>query len=64
MAQYPLWRASEHLALAEQSVWELLHQGSVTLHGPDGEIEHERWQAVVLSWSTWTGETFTLEPAR
>jgi hypothetical protein len=60
VAQYPLWRASEHLALAEQSVWELLHQGGLTLRGPDGEVEAGNRQAVVLSWSTWTGEGYTL----
>jgi hypothetical protein len=63
VAQYPLWRASEQLALAEQSVWELLHQGGLTLHSPDGEVNAERWQPIVLSWSTWTAETYTLEPA-
>jgi hypothetical protein len=62
VAQYPLWRASEHLALAEQSVWELLHHGGLTLHGPDGEIGAERWQVILLSWSTWTGDQLTLEP--
>jgi hypothetical protein len=62
VAQYPLWRASEHLALAEQSVWELLHQGGLTLSGPDGQIGPEDWQAVVISWSTWTGEELMLEP--
>jgi hypothetical protein len=61
VAQYPVWRASEQLALAEQCVWELLHQGGVTLHGPEGEIGVERWQALVLSWSTWTGDELTLE---
>lgn len=53
VAEYPLWRASERLALAEQAVWELLHQGGLTLSGPDGPIEQERWQSIVISWSTW-----------
>jgi len=52
--EYPLWRASERLALAEQAVWELLHQGALTLSGLDGPIERERWQPILLSWSTWT----------
>jgi hypothetical protein len=60
VAQYPLWRASEHLALAEQSVWELLHQGGLTLRGSDGEVDPGSWQAVVLSWAAWTGDEFTL----
>jgi hypothetical protein len=59
-AQYPPWRASEHLALAEQAVWELLHQGGMTLRGPDGEVDADGWQPVVLSWSTWTGAAYTL----
>lgn len=62
-AQYPLWRVSERLSLSEQAVWELLHQGGLTVHGPEGEIERQRWQAIVIDWSTWTGETFTLRPA-
>ena len=28
-AAQPQWRASEQLRLAEQAVWELLHQGRV-----------------------------------
>jgi hypothetical protein len=51
--EYPAWRASEQLALAEQAVWELLHQGGLTLSGLDGPIERERWQPVLLSWATW-----------
>ncbi len=54
-AQYPRWRASERLALAEQAVWELLHQGRLTLSGLTGAIEREHWQPILLSWSTWTG---------
>jgi hypothetical protein len=53
VAEYPQWRASERLALAEQAVWELLHQGSLTLNGPEGPIEQDRWQSIVISWSTW-----------
>lgn len=52
-AEYPLWRASERLALAEQAVWELLHQGGLTLTGPEGPIQPGRWQSIVISWSTW-----------
>jgi hypothetical protein len=54
VAEYPLWRASERLALAEQAVWELLHQGRLAITGPDGPIEPARWQPIVISWSTWT----------
>lgn len=53
--EYPTWRASERLALAEQAVWEMLHQGTLTLSDLDGPIEPERWQPVMLSWSAWIG---------
>jgi hypothetical protein len=56
VAEYPLWRASERLALAEQAVWELLHEGALAMSGPDGSIEAARWQPVVISWSTWTDD--------
>lgn len=52
-SQYPAWRASERLALAEQAVWELLHQGRLTLSGPDGTIEPAHWEQIVVGWSTW-----------
>lgn len=53
VAEYPSWRASERLALAEQAVWELLHQGRLTLSGPGGAIESARWQPILVSWSAW-----------
>ncbi len=56
-AKQPLWRASEQLSLAEQSVWELLHQGRVELRDDDEPVERERWQPIVLRWSTWAGTT-------
>ncbi len=47
-------RASERLALAEQAVWELLHQRRVALIGPEGEaVPRERWEDVVLAWQSW-----------
>ncbi len=51
--EYPQWRASEQLALAEQAVWEMLHQGELQLSGLDGPIARDRWQPILLSWSTW-----------
>lgn len=56
VAEYPLWRASEHLAMAEQAVWELLHQGRLRLSGPQGQVEADQWPAILLRWSTWTGD--------
>jgi hypothetical protein len=54
-AAHPSWRASEQLELAEQAVWEMLHQGRLRMHAAGREVDRERWQAVVLSWQTWTG---------
>jgi hypothetical protein len=62
-AKQPLWRASEQLALAEQAVWEMLHQDRLRMCDGDDALPRERWQPVVLRWSTWagtTGESITL----
>jgi hypothetical protein len=53
-AEYPAWRVSERLALAEQAVWEMLHQGRLTLSDLDGPLESERWQPLLLRWTSWT----------
>ncbi len=55
-AEHPGWRASEQVALAEQAVWELLHQGGVTISDDAGEVASERWQQVITSWATWSGD--------
>lgn len=55
-AEHPGWRASEQVALAEQAVWELLHHGGLTLLDDDGVIPEQRWQEVVTSWTTWSGD--------
>jgi hypothetical protein len=62
-AKQPLWRASEQLALAEQAVWEMLHQGRLRMCDGDDELSPDRWQPIVLRWSTWaaaTGGSITL----
>jgi hypothetical protein len=47
-------RASERLALAEQAVWELLHEGrAVLVHGGEA-IQRDQWQATILAWQAWT----------
>jgi hypothetical protein len=56
-AKQPLWRASEQLSMAEQAVWELLYQGRVQMREGDEAVERERWQPIVLLWSTWAGIT-------
>lgn len=55
-ADYPRWRPSEQLSMAEQAVWELLHQKRLLLRGADGPVGSERWPEVLLRWESWTGE--------
>jgi hypothetical protein len=57
VAKQPLWRASEQLSLAEQAVWELLHQGRLQVRDGEDAVEQERWQPILLRWSTWSGAT-------
>jgi hypothetical protein len=53
IGEYPQWRASQQLALAEQAVWEMLHHSALILSSLDGPIERERWPEILLAWSTW-----------
>lgn len=50
---HPGWRASEQLSLAEQAVWELLHQERLTILADGEPVPREGWQEVMLRWSTW-----------
>jgi hypothetical protein len=50
----PTWRPSEQLALAEQTVWEMLHQERLAMTAAGEPIGREQWQAVLMSWGTWT----------
>jgi hypothetical protein len=61
-AAHPHWRASQQLELAEQTVWEMLHQGRLAMVVAGKPVERRRWQPVVLSWATWAG--VTTEPFR
>jgi hypothetical protein len=54
-AAHPTWRASEQLALAEQAVWEMLHQERLAITAGGEPVAREQWQAILLSWRTWTG---------
>ena len=67
-AAHPSWRASEQLALAEQAVWELLHQGRLEMKASGEHVAPDRWQSYVLSWATWANgsDAITLRtpPAR
>jgi hypothetical protein len=56
-AAHPQWRASQQLELAEQAVWEMLHQGRVVMTVSGDVVARDRWQPVVLSWATWAGVT-------
>ena len=47
--------AGEQLALAEQTVWEMLHQGRLAMSAAGQPVPRERWQAFVLSWESWAG---------
>jgi hypothetical protein len=49
----PGWRASEQLSVAEQAIWELLHQQRLTMLAGGQTVDPERWQEVVLRFSTW-----------
>jgi hypothetical protein len=49
----PGWRASEQLSVAEQAVWELLHQQRLMILAGGQPVDQERWQEVVLRFSTW-----------
>lgn len=60
--RYPQSRVSERVALCEQAVWELLHEGSVRLVRAGAPVERTHWQEVVLRWEAWTSEAVTIEP--
>jgi hypothetical protein len=59
---HPRARASDRLALAERAVWELMHEGRLTIRGPDGPIDRHGWGPVLLSWEAWTGRSISVEP--
>lgn len=62
-AREPERRPSELLAAAEQGVWELLHAGRLQLLRHGDTVPPERWQALLLSWSSWTAPDVTVEAA-
>jgi hypothetical protein len=57
-------RASERLAVCEQTVWKLLHQRRLTLRSRDAVVDPERWEVLVMDWQTWTAnpEQLSLVP--
>ena len=57
------WRVSERLRLAEQAVWELLHEERLTLMENGVALTRDRWQPTVLDWGSWMGEDVTVQAA-
>ena len=60
---YPQARVSERIALCEQAVWELLHEGAVQLTRAGAPVGREEWQPVLLSWGAWCGEELAITAA-
>ncbi|HUA46003.1 MAG TPA: hypothetical protein VMA77_12285 [Solirubrobacteraceae bacterium] len=54
--RYPQARVSERLALCEQAVWELLHEGAVELARDGARVAQEGWRLVLLGWEAWSRE--------
>jgi hypothetical protein len=56
--RWPRQRASESLALAEQAVWELLHERRVSLlsdaTGVQAPVAEDHWRDELLAWSSWS----------
>lgn len=50
----PEARPSQRLSLAELTVWELLHEGSVQLEGAE---DPRQWPRVLLGWEAWRQAT-------
>jgi hypothetical protein len=58
--RYPQARVSERVALSEQAVWELLHEGAVRLVRDGAAVAQGDWSATLFDWATWTGDAVTL----
>jgi hypothetical protein len=59
--QNPGRRVSEQLALAEQAVWELLHQRRIVILRSGEEVPEDEWQLLLLTLSTWTRRAAAIE---
>lgn len=58
-------RPSDRLAVAEQAVWELLHEGQATLVRAETEpVAADEWESLLLRWESWTDPTIRLLVAR
>jgi hypothetical protein len=61
--RYPQARVSERIALCEQVVWELLHEGAVRLVRSGAPLERDRWRGVLLGWEAWSKGGVSVELA-
>ena len=59
--RYPQARVSERIALCEQAVWELLHEGELQLVRAGAAMPRDEWQQVLLSWEAWRGDRVTVD---
>jgi hypothetical protein len=62
--RHPQARVSDRLALAERAVWELLHEGRISLVGPAGPVGRDEWGPTLLDWATWRDGAVSVEPRR
>jgi hypothetical protein len=61
LAGEPGRRASERLAVAEQAVWELAHEGRIHLLEHGRQVPPERWQALLLRWDAWASGAVSVQ---
>ena len=62
--EHPDARVSDRLALAERAVWELLHEGRLTLTGAAGPVARDQWAPTLLRWESWSDPASAVEPLR
>jgi hypothetical protein len=54
--RHPQSRVSERVALAEQAVWELLHEGRVQLVRAGAPVlAPDEWRSILFDWESWRG---------
>jgi hypothetical protein len=53
-------RPSERLGVAEQAVWELLHEGRVALRRSGADVPRDEWESLLLHWDAWADPAIEL----
>jgi len=53
-------RASDCLAVAEQAVWELLHEGRVRIERDGTPLASADWEPLLLRWESWADRGVTI----